>query len=125
MNRSDRRYSRYLVKGHAFAALSKEYDRVGKIIDISLGGLAFEYLYNERHLSEGLTKINIFLTNNGFHLPNLTCRIICDHPKRSSIENDICTLQKNTCAVQFISLSAFQIDRLDFFIKNYTKGPAP
>lgn len=124
MTRFERRYSRFLAQDNAFAALSKNYDRVGKIIDISLGGLSFEYLYNDQHVLDRFSRINIFLTNNGFHLPDLTCKVIFDHPKRTTIQNASCTIQKNTCAVQFISLSRFQIDRLDFFIKNHTTGPA-
>lgn len=124
MNRLDRRYCRYIVKNHAFAALSRDYDRVGKIIDISLGGLVFEYLYNEQHTPDRLTRINIFITNNGFHLSDINCRIIYDNPGNSTIGNAFCTIQKHICAVQFLSLSHFQLDRLEFFIKNYTTGPS-
>lgn len=125
MHRFDRRYCRYIAQDQSFAALTKDYDRVGKIIDISLGGLAFEYLYDEQEIPDGLSKISIFLTKNDFHLLDLTCRIIRDQPIHST-DNDLsCVIQKNTCSVQFLSLSEAQKSRLDFFIKNYTVGPAP
>ena len=42
-----RKYARFLSLSQAFAALGSTYTRVGKVKNISLGGLAFEYITGE------------------------------------------------------------------------------
>jgi hypothetical protein len=125
MTKQNRRYTRFLVEKKALAALGIDYAKVGKIQDISMGGLAFEYLNKKHNHSEGLTKINIFIANNSFNLPDITCRIVCDCLKYHIDQDDSGAIQKNKCAVEFLSLSDFQKDQIDFFIKNHTAGIAP
>jgi hypothetical protein len=122
MNITGRRYTRFLADDNAFAALGSNYSKVGKIKDISLGGLVFVYLNNSQAISGGVSKISIFLSDKDFHLPDLTCRIICDTPTSTIDQNVFCSIQNNRCAVQFLSLSDFHKGQLGFFIRNYTIG---
>ena len=39
-----RRYARFFLEHDTFAALGHEYNKVGKVIDMSVGGLSFEYI---------------------------------------------------------------------------------
>ena len=121
---TDRRYTRFVVEDHTFAALGKDYSKVGKIIDISLGGLAFEYLNDNQHSVNGVSMINLFSSVGGFHMSELTCRVICDFPTRLADRNVDGTLQKNRCSIQFTSISDAQRELLDEFIKNNTVGLA-
>ena len=42
-----RKHARFFSPENAFAALGRNYTKVGKIKNISLGGLAFEYIAGE------------------------------------------------------------------------------
>ncbi len=72
-----RKFTRFRVQDDAFAALRGNLTKVGKIYDISLNGLAFRYLA-EKISDETFTQVDIFLTNNGFHLAGVPCKIIYD-----------------------------------------------
>ena len=65
-----RKYERFSPQGNAFAALGHRYTKVGRIKDISMGGVAFE------HISMGgkdrdFSRIDIFLMGDVFHLYNI------------------------------------------------------
>ena len=72
-----RKYARYVPQKNAFAALGRNYTRVGKIQDIALGGLSFEYIVGDSP-KEDAAEADIFLVGNVFHLHNIPCRIIYD-----------------------------------------------
>lgn len=61
-----RRYARYIPRKNAFAALGSQYNRVGKIIDIYLGGLVFEYISGE-NCGPNSSQVDIFLVGKFFH----------------------------------------------------------
>lgn len=42
-----RRHLRFLPAENTFVALGRNFSKVGKVIDISLGGLAIEYIAGE------------------------------------------------------------------------------
>ena len=72
-----RKHPRFVPPQNTFAALGKEYTKVGKLMNISQGGLAFEYLAGENKKVNSF-KIDIFLVGNVFHLYNVPCEIIYD-----------------------------------------------
>jgi len=77
MEFKSRKYDRFIACENVFAALGRNYSKIGKIKDLSLGGLAFEYITAE---DENLTisDVDVFLSNSIFHLYNLPCRVIYD-----------------------------------------------
>ena len=46
MDIEQRKYPRFSVQNHTFAALGSEFEIVGKVNDISIKGLSFSYLSN-------------------------------------------------------------------------------
>lgn len=120
-----RRYARYLPRKNAFAALGSKYNRVGKIIDISLGGLAFEYISGENSCSNSL-EVDIFLVDNVYHLYNIPCKMLYDmqihvpHVNNKLIK--ILTIKR--CGVQFGELSDYDLTQLKLFLEGYTIGLA-
>ena len=60
MRSEQRKHDRFIPKENAFAALGRKYTRVGKIKDISVGGLAFEYIAGEES-NNNASEIDIFL----------------------------------------------------------------
>jgi hypothetical protein len=122
MAKNDRRYIRFLAEENAFAVLGDDYSKVGKIKDISFGGLSFDYLNNDQPTSKGRSKISIFTVNDGFHLADVDCTVICDCQADEIGQKLFGELHKTKCTVEFLSLSDNQKKLLDHFLKCHTTG---
>jgi len=122
-----RKYVRFLVQPNTYAALGSRFTKVGKVRDISIGGLAFEYLSNTEDLDQPYSKIAIYQSENKFHLANLPCRVIYDLPQRALNKNLVSNsiYVTNRCAVQFITIAERQIERLTYFLDHHTQGLPP
>ena len=114
-----RKFTRFEVQDDAFAAIRGYFTKVGKIYDISLNGMAFRYL-EKNTTEEKFSQVDIFLTNNGFHLIGVPCTIIYDVKDSTYFKNN--ELIPNRCGIKFRSLNEEQQKSLDFFINNYTTG---
>jgi hypothetical protein len=118
-----RKYARYLPQKNAFAALGQDYSRVGKIKNIALGGLAFEYIVGET-LKEAATKTDIFLVGNIFYLHNIPCRIIYDfdvhvpHVNNGYVE----ILTTKRCGLKFGPFTDEILTQLTLFLEAHTVG---
>lgn len=113
-----RKFTRFQVQDNAYAALRGNYTKVGKIYDISLNGLAFRYLA-EKVFSENFNRVDIFLSNNGFHLSGVPCSVVCDERECTYISP---TITPYRCGLKFEGLNEKQKNELEFFLDNYTKG---
>ena len=126
--RSERRkYIRFQAQDSTYAALGTHFSKVGKLKDISVGGLAFEYIDTPDFCECDCSKVAIFLSENGFYLPDLACKLICDSPicvmNNKSIFKPLYVL--NRCAVQFTTITRHQREKLEYFLNHYTSGLAP
>ena len=115
-----RRYKRFLADDNTYAALGRDYLKVGKVHNISINGLSFEYLNNKLDSSEGVLQLSLFVTNNGFHQSGIQCKVIYDYPIRYENSNAFGNIQKNRCGVCFLSLTQALKERLNIFIQQYT-----
>lgn len=113
-----RKFTRFKVQNNAYAALRGNYTKVGKIYDISLNGLAFRYL-SEKVFSETFNRVDIFLSDNGFHLSGLPCKVVCDEKEGVYISPMITPYR---CALKFEGLNEEQKNKLEFFLNNHTTG---
>jgi len=125
--RSERRkYTRFLSEKDVYAALGINFTKVGKLKDISIGGLAFEYVDYTENFVQDSSIVAIFHSLNEFHLPNLACRLICN--LAISAENIdpqfIRQYALRRCAIQFKDITAKQRKQLEFLINHYTCGTA-
>jgi hypothetical protein len=106
----------------AFVALSPSDTGVGRIIDISMGGLMFEYVTVKEPSIEAKepsiepTELEIFVPGAEFRLGGLPCKSIWDRPS-SEVFNT--PLHKRRCGVQFGELKQSQIAQLEYFIQNH------
>ncbi len=121
--RSERRkYTRFLSEEDVYAALGINFAKVGKLKDISIGGLAFEYITCSENSVQDSSSVTIFHSKKDFHLPNLACRLI--YNLATSAENDDSQFNRQYaiywCAIQFEDLTAKQREQLEFFINHYT-----
>jgi c-di-GMP-binding flagellar brake protein YcgR len=113
-----RKFTRFRAQDDAFAALGGNFSKVGKIYDISLNGLAFRYLA-EKISNETFSHVDIFLTNNGFHLSDVHCTVVYD--AKESISNSH-VVSPYRCGLKFEPLKEEQQNKLEFFLNNHTTG---
>jgi len=122
-----RKYNRFLARPDTYAALGPLFTKVGKVRQISIGGLAFEYICTTEHPDRHSTEIAVFLCKNEFFLSNLPCRVISDLPNcafdKDPIADSIYAV--NQCAVQLTAITENQRRRLEYLLEHHTRGLAP
>ena len=118
-----RKFTRFLVQDTAFAVLRPQFTKLGKIKDISEGGLAFDYIAYEgqRQHSSG---IDIFLSGDHFYLGKIPCKIRYDIKIAERQQTSIDRIERRRCGLQFGKLTEEQAAQLKFFLKNQTTGTA-
>ena len=121
-----RKYTRYLVRADTYAAFGSHFTKVGKTKDISMGGLAFEYIKNSEVQDQNPFKVSMFLTNDKFFLWNLPCRLIYDFSKAGFDDNQEpnSLFVHRRCGLQFTNISEDQRQSLDYFCIRHTRGLA-
>ena len=123
MKKDKRAHERRIPTGNVYAALGHEYERVGKLIDLSFGGLSFEYL-SDGNRDADLFHIDIFKVGEVFNLRNLPCKIIYDIPLLPD-RNGIKSLQQSfnrRCGVAFSKLTIDGNVQLALFLESHTKA---
>ena len=70
-----REHIRLRAQDDAYAVLGGDFSKVGKVYDISLNGLAFTYL-KDKVSNDTFTHVDIFLSDNGFYLSGVPCKIV-------------------------------------------------
>jgi hypothetical protein len=114
-----RKYIRFRAKDGALIELRSLRGRLGEIIDISKGGLAFRYIdIGDR--PKGSFELDIFLKETGFRLEKVPAKTISDLETKKYFPYS--TTKTRRQGVQFGKLRRQQISKLDDFIKNYTTG---
>jgi len=120
--KTERRQSvRYQVINHAYAALGRNYSKVGRIRNISSGGLAFDYNSDEVKKQNALV-IDIFTEDGLFGLYELPCTLAFDEiiktPKVRNQFMDLLTIRR--CGVKFGRLEKEEANQLAKFISVHT-----
>ncbi len=112
-----RRHNRFQVEDGAYAAIRPQYDKIGQIIDVSRGGLAFRCMVSGSHEGES-SEMDIFLIGDGFYLDKVPFKTVSDQgmPKRLSPGPQA----MRRCGVQFGELTQTQALKLEEFILKHT-----
>ena len=114
-----RRFRRFQAPQNAFAFLRGQEGKLGQIIDISKGGLAFRYVAHGGQ-TNGSIQLDIFLANNGFHLEKITFITVSDF--EVTVQGLSKSVIMRRCGVQFDELSQNHASRLQYFIENHALG---
>jgi c-di-GMP-binding flagellar brake protein YcgR len=118
-----RKYIRFLPKEKAYAAIGADFAKVGKLKDISIGGLALEYITDEK---SGLaySQVDIFVRGKEFHLFKLPCKIVydirLDAPEK--VQALASTLLRRRCGVEFDWITKKHKKQLEEFLRIHTVG---
>ena len=112
-----RKHNRFKAQEDTYAALVNDSIKVGQIINISKGGLAFSYIAKGAQLT-GWHKMNIFLSGHHFYLKGVPFKAISDF----LIDNktQFSTVFMKHCGGQFGGLTPSQTTQLEYFIANHT-----
>jgi hypothetical protein len=122
--RHRRRWKRYKLKGGAIVLLHKpklieigkpKLVELGPVIDISMGGLAVQYVESDKRMFES-TELSVSIPSTGVLLSGIVFRQVSDQaiaelPDGKKIRNR---------SVEFINLNPQQNHRLETFIREYS-----
>ena len=116
-----RRDGRFQVPKGVFVEVRRpHHSKLGEIIDISMGGVAFRYLATKEP-SHGSYKLSIFFDEAGFRLNDILLETVTDF-KTHKIPYTSIAMRRSS--VQFRSLSNHQSSQLQRFIENHAIGEA-
>lgn len=116
-----RKYTRYTANEGTFAALRSNFEKVGRVLDISVKGLAFSYLDGTGKSTDTESlEVDIFLTQNGCHLYRIPCKIVYDIPHL--YEKSFYHAKSKRCGLSFGRLSSEQEKDLKRFIMHNSSG---
>ena len=90
--------------------------KLGKIDNISMGGLMFHHVDSKTHLSKALV-LDILLADCGFYLANMAFKTITDGVVPDDIYDNL--LEMRQVRLQFQKLGVEQLDKLKKFIFNH------
>ncbi|MBW2576263.1 MAG: hypothetical protein JRC88_12445 [Deltaproteobacteria bacterium] len=91
--------------------------KFGRINNISMDGLSFDYIAGEEGLSQSLV-LDILLTDRGFYLANLMFKSICDVKVATDFSMDPIKMKRHH--VRFERPAPAQIRKIQYFIQHYS-----
>ena len=115
METERREFKRLLPRDVTFAVFRPHFSNLGKVKDISIGGLSLEYVLNKTK-NTGFSEIDIFLTDDFFYLRRIPSKIIYDR----EIDEESRSVITMRCGLQFDDLTPTQTSQLEYFLQNYT-----
>jgi hypothetical protein len=111
-----RKRGRLRLQDVAFVILSPSDAGVGRLIDISLDGLSFDYVTTQEPSGEP-NELEIFVTDSAFRLYRIPCRTITD---LKTFEIPQTRSHRRRSGVQFTDLTPTQKSQIQYFIQKYT-----
>ena len=129
MQTEQRIFKRFVPEERAYVVFRPEFAKLGRIKDISMGGLGYEYVIYEqmKHGTEGphALEIDIFLSEKEFYLPSIACKVVYDIQIEQDTEDPVInTMGRRRCGLQFGDLSGRERGLLEFLLNNHVIGAA-
>lgn len=113
-----RKNKRYKAVEGAYAAISPNSHKLGQIIDLSMGGLAFKYIDTSHDDPDAQRdpEETIFLSSMGYYVGDLPFKTISDYEITNTPSFSSMKVRKRH--VQFKDLTFKQLFDLDYYLKN-------
>jgi len=113
-----RRNKRYKAVEGAYAAISPNSNRLGQIIDISMGGLCFKYIdtADKSSAPEEKDEESIFLSSIGYYVGDIPFQTIADYEITDTPSFSSMKVRKRH--IKFTDLTLKQLFDLDYYLKN-------
>ena len=104
----------------AFAAIASDFDRIGNIVDISRGGLAFHYV-STRESWIGAKAIDIFHKDIELFLKGIPIKPVLEMDlAKDNASSSVLVRRMN---VEFVDLNQEQAQQLDHLLREYATDP--
>jgi hypothetical protein len=113
-----REFKRIPVKSGTFVGVGPNFDQVGPLVDIGMGGLAFRY--NARKKQPGGLSLDIFFTNRNFHFSYIPFNTVADFATADTASSGFTTTRR--VSVQFKKLTDYQKLLISHFIQSEATG---
>ena len=112
---------RFRPKEATFVALRPNFVKLGKLLDINRSGLCFQYISRKDTTEETVSvDIDMFISSNGYYLPNVTCLLIYDEKIKKDSTHFI-DLEYRRCGLQFDQLTRRQAEMLELYLQQHTE----
>jgi len=112
-----RKQKRYRTKKDAFAVVWPDLTRVGKIVDISMDGLAFSYMAINIEQKEA-SQVDILMPDQSVFLQDMPCRCVYDIDTGEDRPEKEIPMRK--IGLQFVDIKRSHKSNLKSFINYYT-----
>lgn len=123
VNIDQRMNPRFSPPTETYAATGDNFSRVGRVVNISVNGLLFEYVIAASSF-DGLyhSQVDIFSTDGAFHLSRIPCRVIHDAMMASTAAgiNRHTNFVVRRCRIELKALRFDQEAKLERFIFSQT-----
>ena len=116
-----RKHQRFRVREGVFVVLGPDSNKIGTIMDISMGGLAYNYLEDLFDEEDKFSELNIFFAEESLYLKKIKFQVVADQqPPKIPFSS----INLRRCGVRFDNLNPSQTSELEHFIRNCTVGRA-
>jgi c-di-GMP-binding flagellar brake protein YcgR len=125
-----RKYKRVLIKDLLFTVSKLEKRNLGRIRDMSQGGMSFEDLPSTDQKDDDtqnmfIALIDVFDSKGEFSISNLKCRVVFDAPSNSNHSNFNIFYKTRRYGIEFYDLTAEQTRLIDKIMKDHSAETAP
>ena len=111
---------RFQPKDSTFVAFRPDFTKLGRVVDISIGGLCFQYMdYGEPKLEGKTFGIDIFKSNNGYYLSDISCKLVHEAEVGEGM-TFLKDMKNRRCGIQFKDLKQEQADMINEFLTKHT-----
>ena len=114
---------RFCPKKLTYVALRPAFTKLGKVTDISVGGLCFNYMEKTEPSggeSEIVLDVDLFISGNGYYLPSLACKkvheVVVDQARGLASG-----IHYRRCGVRFLELTEEQKDQIGQYLEKHAK----
>jgi hypothetical protein len=114
-----RRHKRLRAKEGTLAVLGSPRITIGKIVDVSMGGLAVRYVAEEA-LSNESCRLDILMADGLSHLYGLPCETVYDIEAKTAVP--LTSMVERRRGLKFGKLTPSQKLHLEDFISSHTAG---
>lgn len=104
-----RKYERFSAVKGSYASLSPNSNRVGQIVNISRGGLAFQY-FDSANDSMPFTETDLFLSSSRHYVHKIPIKQVFEQKVKHARKS------MRRCRIQFGEMSPEQVVQLDAFL---------
>lgn len=120
-----RRATRFIVDDSLFATFRPNFDKVGRLKDISKSGAAIEYAIFGQAIYEQVSDVEVdfFSRTEDFHLPKVPCRIVYDRKNEEHPSFNV--FETRRCGLEFAPLSSQQATLIEVLIGKFGLNPMP